>query len=48
MNGTLDVKQHAFFNGVDWVAIYYKKEKTPFVPHIESPIDLRNFDKVMA
>ena len=44
MNGTNNVKHHPFFTGVDWVSIYYKKEKTPFVPHIECDIDLRNFD----
>lgn len=38
-----DVKQHAFFSGVDWKTI--KTGTPPYVPELDSDVDLRNFER---
>jgi serum/glucocorticoid-regulated kinase 2 len=42
--GANEVKNHPWFQGVDWGAILKKKQKAPFVPNIKSEIDVSNFD----
>lgn len=39
-NGPEEVKEHAWFNGYDWQALYNKEIQSPFVP---SPLE-DNFD----
>lgn len=34
-NGVNDVKQHKWFHNVDWMAIYERKLKAPFLPKEE-------------
>jgi protein kinase A len=34
-NGVSDVKQHRWFNHVDWIAIYEKSIKAPYLPKEE-------------
>jgi len=40
-NGAKEVKQHPFFEGIDWEAIYYKKNKPPFMPRLNKPEDTK-------
>ncbi|XP_063729517.1 cAMP-dependent protein kinase catalytic subunit beta-like [Symsagittifera roscoffensis] len=44
-NGSLDIKNHRFFNSVDYVAMYQKKLKPPFVPKTKHAGDDSNFAK---
>uniref|UniRef100_A0A673H8F1 protein kinase C n=1 Tax=Sinocyclocheilus rhinocerous TaxID=307959 RepID=A0A673H8F1_9TELE len=39
-----DVKKHLFFRNIDWDGLLAKKVKPPFVPTIQSSIDVSNFD----
>ena len=43
-NGTEDVKNHPFFEGIDWDLALDKKIKPPFIPKLKSDTDLRYFD----
>ena len=43
-NGTDDIKNHPFFNGVDWDLAIQKKYKSPFIPKLKNDVDLRYFD----
>ena len=43
-NGTDDIKNHPFFNGVDWDLAIQKKYKPPFIPKLKNDVDLRYFD----
>lgn len=43
-NGVSDIKNHKWFNSVDWFAVYNKKLEAPFIPKIKSPGDTSNFD----
>ncbi len=44
VNGLNDIKAHPFFKTIDWVAIYNKKIKPPFMPKLNSEIDTRYID----
>ena len=43
-NGTDDIKNHPFFNDVDWDLAIQKKYKPPFIPKLKNDVDLRYFD----
>ena len=43
-NGTENVKNHPFFDGVDWDLAMKKQLKPPFIPKLKSDTDLRYFD----
>jgi serine/threonine protein kinase len=43
-----DIKRHIFFDGVDWQAMYQRQIAAPFIPQIESDLDLRNIDKMFT
>lgn len=44
-NGVRDIKRHPWFRSIDWMAIYYKQVKAPFLPEFsEDPADFRNYD----
>ena len=36
-NGVDDIKTHRWFSTIDWIAIYQRKVKPPFVPQIKGP-----------
>ena len=43
-NGASKIKEHEFFEGVNWDDVYNKKVKPPFVPELNGETDLRYFD----
>ena len=43
-NGTENIKNHPFFDGVDWDLAMKKQLKPPFIPKLKSDTDLRYFD----
>ena len=47
-NGCDNVKNHPFFNGVDWDLAYEKKLDPPFVPKLKGEMDLRYFDSIFT
>jgi serine/threonine protein kinase len=40
-----ELKNHPFFRGVDWSALYYKRITPPFVPQVADEHDISNIDK---
>jgi serine/threonine protein kinase len=42
--GTRDVKDHGWFQGVDWHAMLAKKVQAPWLPTVTNPLDTSNFD----
>lgn len=40
-----DIKDHIFFEGIDWEAVAQRKIYPVFVPKVESNIDLSNIDR---
>jgi protein kinase A len=43
-NGVLDIKNHNWFQAIDWIQVYSKKVDAPFIPKILSDGDTSNFD----
>jgi len=43
--GGEEVKQHVFFAGVDWDAVYAREVAPPFTPKVEHQGDVKYFDK---
>ena len=43
--GTMDIKRHRWFRGLDWNDVYYQKIQPTFVPNFISPGDTSNFDQ---
>lgn len=41
-NGIVDLKEHPFFNGVDWQNI--RNLEAPYIPELSNPEDTRHFD----
>lgn len=39
-----DIKMEAFFDDVNWIALYERKVKAPFIPTVRSIMDTSNFD----
>ncbi|KAI9729821.1 MAG: serine/threonine protein kinase, AGC [Cirrosporium novae-zelandiae] len=46
--GSERVKAQAFFHGVDWDALYFRKIKGPIIPKLNSESDTSNFDEYDA
>ena len=46
--GVDEIKNHPFFDGVDWAAMEEKDVPPLFVPTIESDFDLRNIDRMFT
>lgn len=42
--GASRVKEHPFFHGVDWQALYEKRERGPIIPNVRYPGDAGCFD----
>lgn len=40
----ISIKNHPWFEGVNWKALYHKQYEAPFVPRINNDFDLSNFD----
>ena len=47
-DGIQDIKSHPFFATIDWHALEQKEITPPFVPKIESDLDLRNIDRMFT
>jgi len=43
--GGTEVKEHAFFSGTDWAAVYNRELTPPFVPQLREDGDVKYFDK---
>ncbi|KAF2867396.1 kinase-like domain-containing protein [Massariosphaeria phaeospora] len=43
--GASAVKSHAWFQHIDWDALYHRRINGPIVPHLRGPADTRNFDE---
>lgn len=39
-----EVMQHAFFKGIDWDDLYYKRVPAPYIPTLHGETDTSNFD----
>ena len=44
-NGIQNIKNHSYFNNVNWVDYRKKKVNPPFIPSIKNDFDLTNFDR---
>jgi len=42
--GAADVREHKFFQTIDWDELRARRLPTPWVPHLSSPLDTSNFD----
>lgn len=40
-----EIKQHPFFNGVNWDDMLDKRVSPPFCPSVNGPLDTSNFDE---
>ena len=47
-NGSEEIKNHAFFKGVNWNDALKKKIKPPFIPKLKNDTDLRYFDTMFT
>ena len=47
-NGINNIKNHAFFKGVDWDRALKKEYRPPFVPKLSNNLDLRYFDSTFT
>ena len=43
VNGIEEIKNHPFFNGIDWNNM--KNKKAPYVPDLKTDVDTKHFDK---
>lgn len=44
-NGPDDIKNHAWFKPINWIAIYNQKVEPPHVPKVSGPGDFSQFDE---
>lgn len=44
-NGVSDIKNHRWFNQMDWISVYQKRVEAPFVPKYKGPGSTENFDE---
>ena len=47
-NGFKNLKNHKYFENINWDDLENKKIKPPFVPNIDNSIDLKYFDKMFT
>ena len=45
INGINNIKQHNFFEDINWNDLYNKKIKPEFIPEIKNDLDVQYFDK---
>lgn len=43
-NGAAEIKNHPWFESINWTALENKKLKAPFIPLVKSYSDVSNFD----
>ena len=43
-NGASEIKNHPWFDSMNWTALADKKLKAPFIPLVKSYSDVSNFD----
>ena len=43
--GAQSLKEHGFFGGVDWVALYAKRLPPPSKPVVAGPLDMSNYER---
>ncbi len=43
--GWLEIKNHPFFDGLDWDALYHKRIPAPFKPKVRDDMDISYFDE---
>nr|VZH95894.1 unnamed protein product [Spirometra erinaceieuropaei] len=43
--GIVDIKQHKYFQGFDWIGLCRRTLAAPIIPKIAGPTDVSNFDK---
>ena len=43
-NGAKEIKDHPWFEKLNWEQLLNKKVKPPFMPKLSSDIDITNFD----
>ena len=48
IDGAQKIKEHPFFQNVDWEKYYNKEINPPFVPELNGDEDLRYFDKMFT
>ena len=41
--GANDIKDHRWFGGFDWAALYDRKKQPPYIPEVKSEGDTSNF-----
>lgn len=44
-NGVDDLKKHAWFNTINWMALYQQTVEPPYIPKVAGPGDYSQFDK---
>ena len=42
------IKEHAYFKGINWEKYWNKETEPPFIPELDSEIDLKYFDKMFT
>ncbi|KAF6031729.1 PRKG1 [Bugula neritina] len=42
--GVKDVQKHKWFEGFNWSGLHNRTLPTPYIPTVQSPSDMRNFD----
>ena len=47
-NGFKNLKNHKYFEGINWDDLENKKIKPPFIPVIDDPLDLKYFDRMFV
>lgn len=45
MAGVANIKNHPWFEKIEWDKLLKKELKAPFIPKIEDSIDTQNFDR---
>lgn len=43
-NGVSDIKDHSFFKGMDWIALYHREVATDHTPAIKGPDDASHYE----
>jgi protein kinase A len=44
VGGVSDIKQHAWFEGLDWIKLLNCQIEAPYIPPVKSDADATNFD----
>jgi len=46
--GTKEIKDHPFFLEIDWIKLYNKELKPPFIPEIQNEEDISQIDQLFT